>query len=296
VWTLSSAGADADTMEMVQQSSLNPNWGYRLKKTVRVQANTLIAETELKNTGKQTFTTPQYTHNFLSVDRTPIGPPLQLTFAQNVSDYTEPGVVSQWAWAKPLSDYFEPIAANTLNATVPESPLSAEPPRIKAELAGSSNVDSRASYVASVGDLTVVSKLTPGRLPLYAYNLYVEETAICPEPMQMIELAPSETITWTQQLFFGKFEPVDEGTGRACRGADAEDDSPSYYEDHAHIESLNECKGLCLTQGDCVGVEYSRTTAYGQCKVWIREAGIGASKAVSGSTCVRLVPPASAQQ
>jgi len=226
----------------------------------------------------------------------PIGPPLQLTFAQNVSDYTEPGVVSQWAWAKPLSDYFEPIAANTLNATVPESPLSAEPPRIKAELAGSSNVDSRASYVASVGDLTVVSKLTPGRLPLYAYNLYVEETAICPEPMQMIELAPSETITWTQQLFFGKFEPVDEGTGRACRGADAEDDSPSYYEDHAHIESLNECKGLCLTQGDCVGVEYSRTTAYGQCKVWIREAGIGASKAVSGSTCVRLVPPASAQQ
>eukprot|EP00931_Biecheleriopsis_adriatica_P088350 TRINITY_DN62692_c0_g1_i1.p1 TRINITY_DN62692_c0_g1~~TRINITY_DN62692_c0_g1_i1.p1 ORF type:complete len:341 (+),score=41.14 TRINITY_DN62692_c0_g1_i1:45-1067(+) len=141
VWNVSSVGTSADSMEMVHEASLYPSWGYRIKTRVSVQGNALITETELTNTGNRAFTTPQYNHNFLSVDGQPIGPPLQLTLGQDVGDYTEPGVISKYKWAKPIAAYFKSSGPDTLEALAPESPLSADPPRPKAEFNGNSNVD-----------------------------------------------------------------------------------------------------------------------------------------------------------
>lgn len=287
VWTVSTGGAN-DFVEMLHEASLDHGWGYRLKVRMSVDGNALVMEKELANIGNQTFSTPQYTHNFLSVDSHPIGPPLQLTFALNVSDYTEPGVESQWAWAKPLAGYFTAIGANTLEAIAPESPLSADPPRIKAELRGRSNLDSKAAYTASFGGVTVASELTPSQTPLYAYNLYVETATASPEPFQLVSLIPGATASWQQRLFFGEFESVG-GSDSACRGAKSCDNQPGYYVAHSGVKSLNDCKALCLTRSDCVGIEYNLLFGIGRCEVWTRRAGIQAVKSMPGFVCLRRV-------
>ena len=38
------------------------------------------------------------------------------------------------------------------------------------------------------------------------------------------------------------FQPVEGGLGRTCRGANADDNSPSYYETHEGVDRLFECK------------------------------------------------------
>jgi len=295
-WSLSSIGPSANALDMVHEASLNTRWGYRLKKHVSVQGNALVTETELTNTGGQAFATPQYSHNFLSMDDQPIGPPLQLTLDQNVSDYTEPGVVGKYAWAKPMAEYFEPIGANTLEARTPESPLSAAPPRLKANFVASSSLDSAASYVASFSGVTVSSLMTPSKAPLYAYNLYVEETSLCPEPIQMLRLGPGETAAWSQHLFFGEFEPVDGGVDRGCRAAGVNDNSPSFYTLHTGVKSLNDCKARCLARSDCAGVEHNGKFGTGRCELWTRAAGIHATKSMPGFTCLRRVVASVGQQ
>jgi len=288
VWNVSSPGPAADALEMVHEASLNTKWGYRLKVRVSVQGNALIAERELTNIGSQAFATPQYSHNFLSADNRPVGPPFQLTFGQNVSDYTEPGVISEYKWAKPIAGYFRLLGANTLQAVPPESSLSDDPPRLKAELSGATNMNSSASFVASLGGVTMASDTISTKASLYAYNLYVESTAVCPEPIQMLELNPGETATWRQHLLFGEFEPASSNTQSACRGADADDTSTSYYTLHFGVETINECKALCLERHDCVGIEHGQFGT-GRCEVWTREAGIQATEQVPGFTCLRRV-------
>jgi len=79
-----------------------------------------------------------------------------------------------------------------------------------------------------------------------------------------------------------------EGAGRACRGADASDNSAGYYL-LSRQGSSQDCKAQCLRETGCKGIEYSST---GRCEVWIRPGGIQATKQVPGVTCLRYEPPA----
>lgn len=81
-----------------------------------------------------------------------------------------------------------------------------------------------------------------------------------------------------------RFEPVDGGVGRACRGSSAGDNSAQYY-DVVSASTLEECKDLCTPKQECVGVEYSGS----RCELWTRPAGIEASISLVGFTCLRLV-------
>ena len=90
-----------------------------------------------------------------------------------------------------------------------------------------------------------------------------------------------------------RYEPfiaADGGLDRACKGADANDDWPSYYLVHEYTwssgPSIEECKGRCLATPGCRGVEYTKA----QCKVWTRQGGIQSTAPSAGSLCLRFGP------
>jgi len=87
-----------------------------------------------------------------------------------------------------------------------------------------------------------------------------------------------------------RFEPVDGGEDRVCRGARPGDDSPGYYELHTEVATLSECKTLCINAPVCRGIEY--IAARRRCELWTRADGIMATTPVNGSTCLRYGPAA----
>mmetsp|Transcript_14421 Transcript_14421/g.27018 ORF Transcript_14421/g.27018 Transcript_14421/m.27018 type:complete len:438 (+) Transcript_14421:68-1381(+) len=80
-------------------------------------------------------------------------------------------------------------------------------------------------------------------------------------------------------------QPVDGGSGRACRGASEADNSASYYRVFRWPADIDACRALCGVEEQCKGIEYSS----GRCEVWIREGGIQASKSLPGFTCLKVI-------
>ncbi|CAE8711556.1 unnamed protein product [Polarella glacialis] len=84
------------------------------------------------------------------------------------------------------------------------------------------------------------------------------------------------------------FKPADGGIGRACRGANTDDNLPSYYSKFptAQVATLDACKNLCASTPSCTGVEFS---VWG-CEIWTRAGGVAASVSAPGYTCLRYEP------
>eukprot|EP00440_Ansanella_granifera_P037063 gb/GFBE01040220.1/.p1 GENE.gb/GFBE01040220.1/~~gb/GFBE01040220.1/.p1 ORF type:complete len:1500 (+),score=225.46 gb/GFBE01040220.1/:1-4500(+) len=80
------------------------------------------------------------------------------------------------------------------------------------------------------------------------------------------------------------FWPVDGGSGRACRGASASDNSANYFRLFADVQSMDDCKAKCVDEPLCQGIEHHSS---GRCEVWIRSEGIESSIALSGYTCLQ---------
>lgn len=81
----------------------------------------------------------------------------------------------------------------------------------------------------------------------------------------------------------GKFELVDGGENRACRGASANDNDPSYYTYFNDIDTLTACQALCRSEPFCTGIEFGGN----DCEVWTRPGGPQASTRVGGQICLR---------
>jgi len=84
------------------------------------------------------------------------------------------------------------------------------------------------------------------------------------------------------------FEAVDGGDNKACRGADSDDNSDTYYTVLGGVDSLGACKAECMSATVCKGIEYN--SAGSRCEVWTRPGGIGATRSASGFTCQRYLP------
>jgi len=82
-----------------------------------------------------------------------------------------------------------------------------------------------------------------------------------------------------------EFEGVDGGVDRACRGAFPGDNSPAYYVLQHGVAGLEGCKGICMIDALCQGIEYSA----GRCELWTRPGGIRASIFLRGFTCLRFL-------
>jgi len=203
----------AASVELVHEAQVRRH-AYRLRRSLTVGVSSLTVVTTLENRGAEAFSTPYYSHNFLSVDGHGPGPGWALSLGGlNVSDYADSP-----PWAAPLADVFRPTAdAKALRAT--STPLD-EPTKVKATYAA--DLASRGSWTAVAPNGFVVGKTMHGPLPLYAYNLYLEHATLSPEPIQLVSsLAPGQHVTLTQQVSI-RVEPGSFGTAthyRAARGS-----------------------------------------------------------------------------
>ena len=161
-------------------------------------------ETRLHNTGEAPFRTPFYSHHFVSVDSHPVGPPLELQLDLNHSAYTDCR-----PWAAPLAAYFDETDGKVtwLRARKPVR----FPTRIKAIFvgpAGHSNILSRGRWQVRYPGRLRVDVTQSGPLPLYGYSLYVEERTLSPEPVQMLDVAPGESIRLSRTVVLHKSPDV----------------------------------------------------------------------------------------
>eukprot|EP00435_Cladocopium_sp_Y103_P062828 s1285_g24.t1 len=71
------------------------------------------------------------------------------------------------------------------------------------------NLNASSSYIADSGlGPAVVSVTTAGgHERLYGYKFFAQVTAVCPEPLQEIALAPQESASWEQRLVFSLHGP-----------------------------------------------------------------------------------------
>eukprot|EP00435_Cladocopium_sp_Y103_P041719 s2163_g11.t1 len=85
------------------------------------------------------------------------------------------------------------------------------------------------------------------------------------------------------------FSPVDGGVDQVCRGSTPTDNALEYFT-VASVNSLEECKQLCMANSACKGIEHINK----RCEIWTRPEGIGASDILAlqcggesyvGSTC-----------
>lgn len=174
-------------------------WCYRKTVMLRLLNNKFYQVSSLHNCGSQAFATPHYSHNFLSVDRQPIGPPWKLQVVPDVtSRLPDPG------WARPISEYFSP-EENRTDVLEAHTVLEAGNAN-KAVFVGDQNKDVSNMWKAWYGELEITSEQRQwkagNQAPLYAFNVYNEHTAMCPEPFQLISLAPGEWIDWGRTLSF----------------------------------------------------------------------------------------------
>jgi len=116
-----------------------------------------------------------------------------------------------------------------------------------------------------------------GRCELWNQNVEIQSSSAADG---FTCLRYGETTTLTTRA--GSFEVVD-GSGRACRGGDPDDNSGAYYSIFTLDE--NRCKLLCTQRADCQGIEFKGT----RCEIWTRPEGILASRSMSGFTCLRFV-------
>jgi len=121
-----------------------------------------------------------------------------------------------------------------------------------------------------------------------------EAPTTAPEMTTTSEIAAVTTATTSIGQEGRDWELVGGPWNRACRGRDAWDNSPEYYELHTGIETLEACKRKCLKSGlsHCRGVEFNVDLR--RCEVWHREAGIFAfaEPSTPGFTCMRFGWPA----
>eukprot|EP00931_Biecheleriopsis_adriatica_P026138 TRINITY_DN1592_c0_g1_i1.p1 TRINITY_DN1592_c0_g1~~TRINITY_DN1592_c0_g1_i1.p1 ORF type:complete len:311 (+),score=33.98 TRINITY_DN1592_c0_g1_i1:54-986(+) len=84
-------------------------------------------------------------------------------------------------------------------------------------------------------------------------------------------------------------QPMEGGSGRACRGEHAHDKSNSYFV-NSTVGNLEDCRALCVAADVCRGLQFSAfARGSGRCEIWKR--AIGASRNRSGHICLRFEPP-----
>ncbi|CAB9527035.1 expressed unknown protein [Seminavis robusta] len=185
------------------------NYGYRLHKDIVLDGNVLAVTSVLTNLGDTAFSTAWYSHNFFTCDGIPVrdGYSLDMDIQGDKGKlYEEPGVIG--SWAVPLRT-FANIREFKDHVTVDVArPLNGDT-RIKAEFV--KDDASKGAFTLHGCTTSLRSELPDvinNRIPMYAYNLYLEKGTFSPEPQILLHLQPGQSTSWTQRLVI---ENEDEG-------------------------------------------------------------------------------------
>ena len=189
-------------LTMVHAAKLD-RFGYTIHRKVNLTGygaeGQIEVSTTLHNTGSTRFRTPYYSHNLLSLDQMAAGPGDQIALDLNMSEYYD-----CLPWAEPLEDYF----------------------------ASDQGTNARA-FPQALGAFdrqgVSISSTLSGPTPLFAYNLYIEERTLSPEPIQMVELEPGEHTTLTQTVRVRRtIKSTREGSDAAAQRWEVE--APSFFQ------------------------------------------------------------------
>lgn len=188
-------------------------YGYAIQKTTRLDGNVLTVRSLLTNLGKKQFATPWYSHNFFNGDREPIGPGYVLNLG--LSEYGLPDKAPLFkqsglgSWSGDMGDYFDIITAHDGSISLRVTKSIPNNVKLKADFLDEDTqtlTDGSFTLHAPNG-ITVYEKIpelqSQSRNPfIYAYSVYAERGALCPEPILLLYLQPAETTSWTQNLRF----------------------------------------------------------------------------------------------
>jgi hypothetical protein len=208
-WTLKYSSDQQVIME--HEARLN-HYGYHLEKTITLADNTLSVTSTLTNLGRDAFSTSWYSHNFFTCDGVPIGPGYGVDLGLKESKspmFEEPGLM--FGWSRPLRDYARVKSSPESNLVSVTLDRPIEPgTRIKAEF--HRDQQSTGAFTlrgcGSVIDVDFPELVEPepqqpnppSGISMYAFNLYMERGALCPEPQLFIHLDPGASTSWTQRV------------------------------------------------------------------------------------------------
>ena len=229
-------------LTMVHSAKLD-QFGYTIHRKVNLTGygaeGQIELSTTLHNTGSTRIRTPYYSHNLLSLDQMAAGPGDQIALDLNMSEYYD-----CLPWAEPLEDYFASDQGTDARA-FPQSDQGtdarafpqalgaikrvAAPTRIKAVFGGSAATSKGAWMAAFDRQGVSISSTLSGPTPLFAYNLYIEERTLSPEPIQMVALDPGEHMTLTQTVRVRRtIKSTREGSDAAAQRWEVE--APSFFQ------------------------------------------------------------------
>ena len=185
-------------------------YGYRVRKEIVLDEDTIIVTTTLTNLGTLPFATAWYSHHLFACDNAPIGPGYQveLDLEEKAQMYDEPGVLA--GWSSRLADYAK-ISSPPDNINVLMKRFLEPGTRIKAEFRkdekteGSFTLNACGTLIHE--DMPDIHRLPTDPVSMYGFNLYIQRETISPEPMVLIYLEPSHSKTWTQRLVFADGVP-----------------------------------------------------------------------------------------
>lgn len=197
-WTVVQSTPDVVSME--HEARVN-NFGYRLHKNVVLKNKELLVTTILTNLGQETFSTAWYSHTFFTCDGMPISDGYGLNLdirGQRGTLFDEPGVIG--SWAQPIQD-FATVKQYQDHVTVDVVRPLEDKTRIKAEFTkDSASKGGFTLHGCGTSITTDFPEVMLGKVPVYAYNLYLEKGTFSPEPQLLIHLEPGATKSWTQRL------------------------------------------------------------------------------------------------
>jgi hypothetical protein len=164
----------------VQKASTPAGYGYTYTKKLILPDGKpeLLIEHELINTGSKRIVTNQYNHNFISIDKKPIGPEYRVDFKFRVRPTRKfPAGVKKkgnsiWAINKTV---FNPVT-------------------------GCNNIKNNlvtVTHEPSGKGIKISGNFVPFR-----FWLFWNTRTICPEPFFHIDIAPGEKISWTRRYEF----------------------------------------------------------------------------------------------
>jgi len=176
--TRQNAGSIEFTQEVADPVS---GYGYAYTKTIRLvdQRPELVIAHTLRNTGRHAIRTPQYNHNFLTLDRAPIGPAFVITLP----------------FAARTTTNLEPLAAISGNRIVYRAELSGDDV-LGFPVHGFSNS-------ASDYDIRIENQQTGAGLrmiadrPLSHLAVWSIRTVLSVEPFIDLNIAPSTSADWS---------------------------------------------------------------------------------------------------
>lgn len=174
LWQVQSTLQQADMCHSLMHDGYGYDYAYRI--SLVAGQTSFITRHSLTNSGRKPIHQTHYSHNFLVMDRQPVGPDYEVIFP------FEPG--SQFA-----SGSVATIDGRTLGFREPLdhavfSPLTGF---------GDTAADNQVTVHHRQAGLTL--RIT-GDLPVTRYHFFAAPGAVCPEPFVDIRLEPGETATW----------------------------------------------------------------------------------------------------